>query len=88
MFRSIGTLFGGKKLALDEGDVKCFVERFLREELNTHNLYCERVEAGRVWVRVGEVFLQQEVYLLKVGLKEKLSSEANYKLKRLNVRVG
>jgi hypothetical protein len=88
MFRSVGALFGRRKFVLDEADLKGLVERYLREELSTHNLYCERVKEGDVWVRVGEVFLQQEVYLMKAGLKERLSSEADYKLKRLKVRVG
>lgn len=88
MFRSIGALFGRRKVVLDEADIKGLVERYLRSELNTYNLYCERVEEGGVWVRVGGVFLQQEVYLLELGLKERLDSEVNYKLRRLKVRVG
>ncbi len=88
MFRSVGALFENRKIVLDEVDVKCLVERYLRSELDTYNLYCERVEGGEVSVRVGEVILQQEVYLLKIGLKKKLSEETKYRLKRLKVRVG
>jgi hypothetical protein len=88
MFRSVGALFEHRKVSLDETDIKCLVERYLRDELKTDNLYCEQVKAGEVSVRVGEVFLQQEVYLCEYNLKEKLSSEAKYLMKQLKVRVG
>ena len=88
MFHSLEKLFGRRKPSLEEADIKGSVERYLREELDTYDLDCERIEGGSVWIRVSEVLLQQEVYLLEIGLKEQLNSEVNFKLKQLKVRVG
>ncbi|MFH1354241.1 MAG: hypothetical protein ABIH36_03040 [bacterium] len=85
-WQTVGALLENKKTPLlDEGDVRHFVECYLRERLVTDALYCREVKEGRAWVRAGSPTLQQEACLLEYDVGQALAQELDYTLRSLKV---
>jgi hypothetical protein len=86
VFQPLASLFRDKKRASwQEGDIKYFIQDYLRRTTRSDQLYCQAVNNGRATVQVSSPMLQQEVRLLEYDLRQVLKSEANYRLKELQV---
>jgi hypothetical protein len=72
-------------VALDETDIRHFVERYLRERLTTAALFCEGATKGRVIVRAPGALVRQEIFLLEWDLAQVLREQAQFSLRELVV---
>jgi hypothetical protein len=86
MLQPVSKLFQREGSApLDEIDIRHFIERYLKKELATQEIVCERLKDGQAVVRVPSALLRQEVYLLEYDMALLLKKEANYTLKGIRV---
>ena len=87
MWEELGNLFNQGKQGLDETDMRFAVERLLKEWLKSSEVRCEKVEDGRVVVRVLSPALRQEVLLREAQLKTELKRQYDYRVSKLSVTV-
>lgn len=85
MLRPIKILWRPRREALGEADIRHFVERWLRRQLDDATVVCERARRGQVVVRVSSPVWAQEVLLWEYELGEVLRSEAGWHLRELTV---
>lgn len=87
MWEAVGKLFDDDKAGLNESDMKYAVEKLLRDWLKSNEVRCERVESGRVVVRVLSPALRQEVLMRESQLKVELKKQHDYQMNKLLVSV-
>jgi hypothetical protein len=88
MFHPLQQLFKKTASHWDEADISFFIERYLRQELKTEALYCERVHGGVASVRCGSPALQQAALLSEFELQQLLRTETGYELTRILAYVS
>ncbi|MBI4022445.1 MAG: hypothetical protein HY372_03735 [Candidatus Andersenbacteria bacterium] len=71
--------------ALDEIDIRQLAERFVRRQMDSSAVYCERARGGHVVMRVPSALLQHEVLLLEYDIATLLKQEADFTLRELSV---
>lgn len=85
MFHPLEALFRRTKLGWEENDLKYFIEQYLRKELKTEALYCEKVHNGVAVIRVATPAARQAASLLEFDLVRDLYEETKYTLRQLVV---
>lgn len=70
---------------LDEIDIRQLVERFVRRQVDSSAVYCERARSGHIVIRVPSALLQHEVLLLEYDIAKVLNQEADFTLGELTV---
>lgn len=87
MFESVAGLFTERKrdgeVGMGEGEIRYWVERWLREKCGSEAVYCEYVRGEAVGVRVGTGWLRQEVTLWQEDLLALLQSDLGFSCKRV-----
>lgn len=83
MLQSLQTFLSDRKSSVEEGDVRYFVQRYLRSSLSSEAIYCESAWEGVVVVRVGSSALQQEILLLEYELTQALQATLGFQLRTL-----
>lgn len=87
VFHPLSKLFEKKHaIVWDEIDVRHFVQTWLRHQIKTDQLYCERVRGQTAYVRVLSPAARQAALLLIPDLQAALQQEAHYVLDKVLVR--
>ena len=67
-------------------DARHVLQHLIREKLRSDQLYCVSVDAKQAIVRVGSVFLQQELLLWKADLLQQFVEITGTKLKEIAIQ--
>lgn len=97
MFKSFGDLLESSSLnkkknrdigsAFAESDLKYLIQNWLRNQLQNDAIYCDKVDGGRVSVRVGSPAGAQAIKLAEYELIEYVRQDIEYEVKGITVVI-
>lgn len=88
MFQGLEKLISEKgSVSLDDGDLRHFIQAWLRRTLKVQPVFCERYHAGVVTMRSPSPAVRAAIRLAEFDLKQALQQECGVKLVRLSIRA-
>lgn len=87
MWHPLANLLTRAKLPWEEVDQRHFIQAWLRQQLGTEQVYCQRVRAGVATIRVANPTLGQTILLLEFDLNQALVQEKQPPLTKLRIQL-
>lgn len=87
MYKPLSFLFKNhQSVPLTEEDIRHLIQEYLRRQLKSEAVYCEKVQTGCATVRVGSPGLQQAAKILEYDIQQTVKKESGYTVVKLTVK--